>query len=63
MSIALISPVAPRERPFGEGGEGAAGGLGLYVTRELARRLGGDATAEPTAAGGARYALTLPRAR
>ena len=62
VSVILTSPAPPRERPFAEGGEGSSGGLGLYVTRELARMQGGDATAEPTADGGARYVLTVPRA-
>jgi signal transduction histidine kinase len=63
VTVTATSPHPPRERPFAEGGEGSAGGLGLYVTRELARRQGGDLDAEATAGGGARYVLTLPRAR
>jgi C4-dicarboxylate-specific signal transduction histidine kinase len=63
VAVTVTSPHPPRERPFAEGGEGSAGGLGLYVTRELARRQGGDLTAEPTPEGGARYVLTLPRAQ
>jgi signal transduction histidine kinase len=61
--ITATSPHPPRERPFTEGGEGSAGGLGLFVTRELARRQGGELNAESTPDGGARYVLTLPRAR
>jgi signal transduction histidine kinase len=61
--VTAISPHPPRERPFAEGGGGSAGGLGLYVTRELARRQRGELTAEATPDGGARYILTLPCAR
>jgi signal transduction histidine kinase len=61
--VSAATPHAARERPFAEGGEGSAGGLGLYVTRELVRRQGGELHAEETPGGGARYVLTLPRAR
>lgn len=61
--VVVTSAIPPPERPFAEGGEGTAGGLGLYVTRELARRQGGEVTAEATPDGGARYVLTVPRAR
>ncbi len=61
MVVTATSPHPPRERPFAEGGEGSAGGLGLYVTRELARAQRGELNAE-AAGGGARYVLTLPRA-
>lgn len=61
LQIVVTSPQPLRERPFAEGGEGSNAGLGLYVTRELARRQGGDlvALAQP---GGARYVLSLPLA-
>ena len=35
-------------------------GLGLTISRELARAMGGDLTAESTGSGGARFRLTLP---
>jgi signal transduction histidine kinase len=60
--LTVTTPAAPPARPFAEGGEGSAGGLGLYVTRELARHQGGEVTAEPTDDGGARYTLIVPRA-
>jgi signal transduction histidine kinase len=59
ISLVVTSPHAPRERPFAEGGEGSGAGLGLYVTRELARRQGGELTAN-AAGTGARYVLSLP---
>ena len=37
-------------------------GLGLALSRRLARQLGGDLTSEPPKDGGAAFALTLPRA-
>jgi signal transduction histidine kinase len=37
-------------------------GLGLYLSREAARRLGGDLAAENRPAGGARFTLRLPLA-
>ncbi|MEA2123417.1 MAG: hypothetical protein QOI80_199, partial [Solirubrobacteraceae bacterium] len=61
--VTAVSPQAPRERPFAEGGEGSNAGLGLYVTRELARMQGGDLEAEAGPETGARYVLTLPRAQ
>ena len=37
-------------------------GLGLYLSRQLARQQQGDLVHEPVATGGAAFALTLPRA-
>ena len=60
MIVVVSSPRDLRPRPFAEGGEGSDAGLGLYVTRELARAQGGELAAEPREGGGARYVLTLP---
>jgi signal transduction histidine kinase len=35
-------------------------GLGLYLSRSLARRQGGDVTYEPTPGGGATFVITVP---
>lgn len=59
LHVTVITPHPLRERPFAEGGEGSNAGLGLYVTRELARRQGAELTAEEHR-GGARYVLRLP---
>jgi two-component system, OmpR family, sensor kinase len=45
-------------RPAARGGTGT--GLGLAIVRELARALGGDATATEAPSGGARLVVTLP---
>jgi two-component system sensor histidine kinase KdpD len=49
---------------FERGGEAApdgGSGLGLYVSRELCRAMGGDLVLEPTAAGGgAAFTIVLP---
>lgn len=45
----------------GSAGDAAPGaGLGLHVSRELARRFGGDITHRASASGGARFVLDLP---
>lgn len=47
--------------PFATGSAKTGGvGLGLYLCREIARRHGGDLTAGRSAAGGARFELSLP---
>lgn len=47
--------------PFATGNAKSGGtGLGLYLCRDIARRHGGDLTAEKSAQGGARFELTLP---
>ncbi len=54
-----------RERVFekferlGRSGDGGSG-LGLYISRRLARAMGGELTVEDTASGGAKFTLRLP---
>lgn len=50
------------EDPFVPGASGAAGtGLGLSVSRRVARSLGGDVELQQSPGGGARFLLRLPR--
>jgi signal transduction histidine kinase len=59
----VSSAMRPRlfER-FAAGGPGKGGtGLGLFIVRELARAHGGEAFYLPTPAGGATFAISLPR--
>ncbi len=44
---------------LGRGGDGGSG-LGLYISRRLARAMGGDLTVESTPGEGARFTLELP---
>ena len=44
---------------LGRGGDGGSG-LGLYISRKLARAMGGDLTVESTPGEGARFTLELP---
>lgn len=58
---------ADRERIFGKfarGGdvEAEGSGLGLHISRDLARRMNGDLSLEAAPTGGARFVLTLPAA-
>lgn len=58
---------AERERVFGkfargDGVEAEGSGLGLHISRDLARRMGGDLSLEAAPTGGARFVLTLPSA-
>ncbi|MBB3861095.1 signal transduction histidine kinase [Novosphingobium hassiacum] len=46
---------------LGRSGDGGSG-LGLFISRKLARAMGGDLTVETAASGGARFVLTLPNA-
>lgn len=45
----------------GDGGRDNGSGLGLYISRRLARAMGGDLTVEPSQGGGALFRLDLPR--
>ena len=44
---------------LGRSGDGGSG-LGLYISRKLARAMGGDLTVESTPGEGARFTLELP---
>ncbi|MGH7722868.1 MAG: ATP-binding protein [Candidatus Dormibacteria bacterium] len=61
-------PEAERESIFARFARGTrtggtqGSGLGLYLSRECARRMGGDLVLEDTSAGGSRFVLTLPAA-
>jgi signal transduction histidine kinase len=55
----IFEPFVQVDRTRSRGQEGV--GLGLAISRDLARRMGGDLLAEPTPEGtGARFALRLP---
>jgi signal transduction histidine kinase len=45
-----------------DGGRDAGSGLGLYISRRLARAMGGDLTVGPAPGGGALFRLDLPAA-
>lgn len=59
-------PAAQRERIFDRyvsvDPEGRGLGLGLYVSREIVRRHGGELTVEPASGGGSRFVARLPAA-
>ena len=49
--------------PSGAATRHAGFGLGLGISRDLARAMGGDLTVESTLGVGSRFTLTLPRPR
>jgi signal transduction histidine kinase len=59
-------PDEDREKIFnkferlGRSGDGGSG-LGLYISRRLARAMGGDLTVTAAEQGGSKFTLTLPR--
>lgn len=53
------SKVFEKFERLGRSGDGGSG-LGLFISRKLARAMGGDLTLSPAATGGARFVLTLP---
>jgi len=57
----IFEPFVQLDRELTSQQEGA--GLGLAISRELARAMGGDLRAERRASGGARFRLTVPLAR
>ncbi len=58
---AMIERVFDQFERLGRGGDGGSG-LGLYISRRLARAMGGDLTAESIPGEGARFTLELPAA-
>ena len=56
----IFEPFVQLGRSLSSGHEGA--GLGLAISRDLARAMGGDVTVESTAGHGATFTLSLPKA-
>jgi signal transduction histidine kinase len=57
---AIFAPFVQLGRSLTSGHEGA--GLGLAISRDLARAMGGDVVVESAVGKGARFTLTLPAA-
>jgi signal transduction histidine kinase len=58
----IFEPFVQVDRQLGQGG-GEGVGLGLAISRDIARAMGGDLTAESDPGVGSRFTFTLPRAR
>ena len=61
LAPAQAAKVFDKFERLGRGGDGGSG-LGLYISRKLARAMGGDLTVESTPGEGARFTLELPGA-
>jgi signal transduction histidine kinase len=57
----IFEPFVQLHRGLAEPSDGA--GLGLAISRELARAMGGDVTVASTPGQGATFTITLPRTR
>jgi signal transduction histidine kinase len=60
VSLADQEKIFAKFERLGRTGDGGSG-LGLYISRRLARFMGGDLTVETLEQGGAKFTLTLPK--